>query len=137
IMTHQRQLQTIISTVVHGGYGNGCGGPVSPDLSIIDGSNTITPIVPVEGDALPVDVAVDTGGDEIAVVYAGAQRVERLPLSILTADSGSASFPICPDPTPDEESGGGGEPIPVVGDGAGTPIVDGLGAPTSVAYTPS
>jgi hypothetical protein len=139
LMSHQRQLQTIISTVVHGGYGNGCGGPVSPDLTIIDGSNTVTPIIPVDGDALPVDVAIDPAGDEIAVVYAAAQIVTRIPVSVLAADTGSAGFPICPDPSPDEGPpvpNDGGTPI-ISGEGFGTPISDGLGAPTSVAYTPN
>jgi hypothetical protein len=136
LMSHQRQLQTILSTVVHGGYGNGCGGPVEPDLTFIDGSNTMSPMLPIDGDALPVDVAVNTAGTELAVVYAAGQVTQRITLDELTPDTGAPSSTICPDSTGDS-GGGGGIDTPVVEGGLGTLMSDLLGAPTSVAFTPS
>lgn len=141
LMSHQRQLQTVLSTVVHGGYGAGCGGPVEPDLSIIDGSNAITPMLPIEGDALPVDVAASSDGSELAVVYAAGQVVIRVPMTELIADSGSATSGPCPDNLAGEGGpegeGGGGEfngPSTPVPSGIGTAFTDQLGSPTSIAY---
>jgi hypothetical protein len=137
MMSHQRQLQTILSTVVHGGYGaGGCGGPVEPDLSIIDGSNSITPMIPIDGDALPVDLAINTDGSELAVVYAAGQVTVRVGMSAIMPDTGAPMTVICPDNVDPGTGGDGGGPASpvVVASGTGTPITDGLGAPTSVAY---
>ncbi len=142
MMSHQRQLQTILSTVVHGGYGAGCGGPVEPDLSIIDDTNSITPMIPIDGDALPVDLAINTDGSELAVVYAAGHVTVRVPMSDVMPDTGAPMTVVCPDnvdPGDGEGDGGGGgeggsTPVVVGGNGIGTPITDALGAPTSVAY---
>jgi len=143
VMSHQRQLQTILSTVVHGGYGAGCGGPVEPDLTIIDGSNAMTPMIPIEGDALPVDVAASSDGSELAIVYAAGQVVMRVPMTELVADSGSATSGPCPDnlagQNPPDTGDGGGlfngapstSPVP---SGVGNAFTDALGSPTSVAF---
>ncbi|HEY1548805.1 MAG TPA: cytochrome c [Kofleriaceae bacterium] len=135
LMSHQRQLQTILSTVTHGGYGQGCGGPVEPDLTFIDGSNAAWPMLPIDGDALPVDIAVNSGGTELAVAYAAGQVIQRIEIDTLTGDNGTPSSTVCPDAV----AGGGDGTIdtPIVEGGLGTLMTDNLGAPTSVAYTPS
>jgi Cytochrome c len=133
VMSHQRQLQTILSTVTHGGYGNGCGGPVEPDLTFIDGSNAITPMLPIDGDALPVDVATNASGTELAVVYAAGHVTVRINIDEISPDTGSPMETVCPDSVDDQ----GGTAIPVSGGGTGELLADLLGAPTSVAFTPS
>jgi hypothetical protein len=135
MMSHQRQLQTILSTVVHGGYGAGCGGPVEPDLSIIDGSNGITPMIPIDGDALPVDLAINSDGSELAVVYAAGQLTLRVAMSDVMPDTGAPMTVVCPDNIDPGMGDDGGPTNPVVvSSGIGTPLTDNLGAPTSVAY---
>ena len=134
IMSHQRQLDVVLSTVVHGGYGTGCGGPVEPDLAIVDSANNVTPMNPITGDALPVDLAVSPDGSQLAIAFAGGQQVAVVPLGSLTPDtSGNGSGS-------DNGSTGNGAPSVVCPggvDNGGQPLVDNLGAPTSVAYTPS
>ena len=137
LMSHQRQLQTILSTVTHGGYGQGCGGPVEPDLTFIDGSNATWPMLPIDGDALPVDIAVNNAGTELAVVYAAAQITQRITIDTITGDNGTPSSTVCPDSTGDMGGDGNGAPTPVAEGGLGTLMTDTLGAPTSVAFTPS
>jgi hypothetical protein len=100
-------------------------------------------MVPIDGDALPVDVAASSNGTELAVVYAAGQVVVRIPITQLDADNGSGG-PIsgpCPDNLGEASGGGGGtggiDPptsTPISPSGAGVGFTDQLGDPTSVAY---
>jgi hypothetical protein len=115
LVVHQRQLQTILNTM-HGGYGGGCGqGPVEDAYTIVGGAAPIA-VAPFAIGALPVDIAVDPTGAQIAVVTAGTKHVTLATGTALgTAD--------------DQQCGDNGD--------RGTEMDDQLGAPTSVAFDPS
>ena len=144
-MSHQRQLAVTLSTVMHGGYGTGCGGPIEPDISLVGTDGTITPMVPIFGDALPIDLAASADGTLLAVAYAGGQMITLTQIASLVVDNAAEpSGVVCPTPVPGTESTGGVDPVSngVAGGGegvggTGTGISDQLGAPTSVAFTPS
>lgn len=115
LMSHQRQLKTILN-VTHGGYGGqGCGeGPVGDSVTVMQPDGTQAPIAmaPFITGALPVDVAISPNGTKLTVVLAGAQGVRTIAMGSLTPDNGD--------------------------DGCGGGLDDhqDLGAPTSAAYTP-
>jgi mono/diheme cytochrome c family protein len=115
LMSHQRQLKTILN-VTHGGYGGeGCGeGPVGDSVTVIQPDGTAAPIAmaPFVNGALPVDVAVSPNGQKLSVVLAGAQGVRTISMGALVPDNGDSGC-----------TGGGDDN-------------EDLGAPTSAAYTP-
>jgi mono/diheme cytochrome c family protein len=116
LIAHQRQLQTTLMTT-QGGYGGECGqGPVEDAYTVFGGGTTPVAVAPFAVGALPVDIAVDATGSQIAVVTAGTKHVTVAYNAALTfSDDG-----MC---------GDNGE--------HGTEMDDQLGAPTSVAFDPS
>jgi hypothetical protein len=119
LIAHQRQLDTALKEM-HGGYGQGCGqGPVEDAYTLVGapGAPTTTyAIAPFALGALPVDIAVDAAGQQIAVATAGTKVVTLAQIPALgVAD--------------DDKCGDNGD--------KGTTIDDQLGAPTSVAFAPT
>ncbi|HEY5936957.1 MAG TPA: hypothetical protein VIU61_20045, partial [Kofleriaceae bacterium] len=115
VMSHQRQLQSKLDIRQTGGYGGGCGsGPVEVSLTTVRAGTAFAVASPFSG-ALPVDIAVNRNGTEVAVALAGSQIVQRFPISALDAPSQDGQCPSF----------------------AGQGIGDKLGAPTSVAFTPN
>lgn len=125
LMVHQRQLDTILHET-QGGYGGGCGqGPDETAMTIINPGALGTPVAvqPIVRGALPVDVATDATGGQIAIVTAGNKQVHVFSSSNLG--------------TPDDDQCGGGMGGGS-GDGGGDDVIDDqLGAPTSAQFTPS
>ena len=118
LVQHQRQLQTTLHTTP-GGYTGGCGqGPVEDAYTIIGPAGTAPiAVAPFAFGALPVDIAVDPAGTQIAVATAGTKQVTLASISALsTAD--------------DDHCGDNNSDM-------GTMMDDQLGAPTSVAFDPS
>ncbi len=113
-MTHQRKLgQQLRQTT--GGYESGCKqGIVESAITIINPDGTTVAVAPYVQGALPVDVATDPNGDNIAFVSAGSRTVQ------VVKSSGMGRHD-------DEQCGDTDRSLVRV-------IDDQLGAPTSVAY---
>ncbi len=115
LIAHQRQLQAVLMTT-QGGYGGECGqGPVEDAFTIVNGT-AVQAVAPFAIGALPVDIAVDATGSQIAVVTAGTKEVWLAQGAALATSD-------------DNMCGDNGD--------RGTEIDDQLGAPTSVAFDPS
>jgi len=111
-MSHQRQLQSVLS-VVHGGYGGfGCDTPIEDAVMIMAPGQAPVAARPFAIGALPVDFAVNPSGTEVAIAAAGGQGIHRQQVVAMGEDGGHC------------EDDGGGEH-------------DDLGAPTSLAYRPN
>ncbi len=117
LVAHQRQVNTILHPT-QGGYQAGCDERPVEDAFTIFGAPGTTPfaIAPFAFGALPVDIAVDAAGKQVAVVTAGTESVTLVKASVLA--------------TPDDDQCGG------TGD-TGFEIDDYLGLPTSIAFDPS
>jgi mono/diheme cytochrome c family protein len=115
LIAHQRQVQAALMTTP-GGYGGECSqGPVEDAYTIFGGTTPVA-VAPFAVGALPVDIAVDATGFQIAVVTAGDKQVTVARVSAL----GIIDDGMC---------GENGD--------RGTVLDDQLGAPTSVAFDPS
>lgn len=116
LMSHQRTVKEPIDTKP-GGYGGGCGdGPVESVLTVMRPGEQPQAVRPFLRTSLPIDVAVNPSGDLIAVALAGG--------AVKVTDIGSLGVPDDrPCPVPDGE-------IIILS------FNDGLGAPTSLAWTP-
>ncbi len=122
VVLHQRQVDKQLGTQETGGYGGGCGGesgPVEAALTVREADGRIRPIRPAVFGALPVDIAVNPAGDELAIVLAGNQTVRQIRTSVLPGEDHDP----CPFDSGEHD--------------AGPRINDHLGAPTSVAYLPN
>lgn len=115
-MAHQRSLTTPVIIEQPGGYGGGgkgdCDGSiVHPTITTFDkdGNPQTTPGPVIPQSVLPVDIAVDTDGNQVALVAAGSNKIIRTSLSTLDQEAQNAqSNPF--DCKPQEE------PIPVPGE---------------------
>jgi len=117
LMVHQRQVQAILKTKTEGGYGPGCGqGPDEAAVTVIDQTTGPQTVRPFMRGALPVDIAATANGSQIAIITAGDGSVHRASNFALSQHD-------------DDQCGGGG--------GEDERVFDDLGAPTSVAYTPT
>jgi len=134
LMTHQRQVQSTLSET-EGGYGGMCGdGPIEDALTLRNADGTFRALARMAHGSLPVDIAITTAGDQVAVVSAGSQSITVLPTNtvVQSEDDGGCGggFP----------GGGGEDGGGVVPDDVGLlglPIQDHLGIPTSVAFANS
>lgn len=119
VMSHQRQVKSKLDTQPGqtGGYGTGCGeGPIEIATTVVSADGITASAVHALGrGALPVDIAVSSAGDKLALVVAGGHAVKVVGTTALTAPDQDD----CGEPDDDDQ----GE--------------DDLGAPTSVAFTPS
>jgi mono/diheme cytochrome c family protein len=123
VMSHQRQLKTVLETKTPSGYGGECGqSPVEASIAVLTPGTVTTTAPPraaknlVSG-ALPVDIALNGAGDTIAIAVAGNHTVHQFRTTTLAMED------------QDTGCGGGGG-----GDDVGIPIDDQLGAPTAIAY---
>lgn len=119
VTLHQRQIKAKLQTTT-GGYGQGCGGgPVETSVTVMRPGEAPIAVTSLVNGTLPVDLAISPLGERMAIATAGTGAVHIVRTSSLTL--------------PDENDGGG------CGGGHDEvqPIQDGLGAPTSVAYTPA
>jgi hypothetical protein len=115
LVSHQRQLATTLA-VSSGGYSQGCGqGPVEAAITLVPPGGPPQAIQPFARGALPIDVAVNPSGDTIAIAFAGAKAIQ---LAAVTALS-----------TLDDDQ--------CNGQTAQQTFNDDLGAPTSIAFTPT
>jgi hypothetical protein len=121
LMSHQRTVKAPVSTAA-GGYGGGCGdGPAEAALTVMKPGEAPRTVRSVLRGGLPVDVAVSGDGALIAVAMAGDG-------SVTVVGSEQLGWPDdeeCPKQHPEPEPG---EIIILVRPG--------LGAPTSVGWTP-
>jgi hypothetical protein len=116
LMAHQRKLNTSLGTRETGGYEGGCGGgPVEDAITVMRPGEAPFAVAPPLLGALPVDIAMSPSGDAIAFANAGTQMVSIVFAEALTT--------------------GDTEPCPFQNAGR-VSFLDGLGAPTSVAYAP-
>lgn len=119
VMSHQRQVQGELHTT-EGGYGGGCGGsgtghgPVEAALSTMVPGSPANSVFPIATGSLPIDIAAD-GRGRLAMITAGNQNITVVDTTALDQHD---------DNDPCGEGGGGGEH-------------DDLGAPTSIAFTPT
>jgi mono/diheme cytochrome c family protein len=116
LISHQRALGSILHTT-EGGYSGDCGeGPVEDALTVVrPGEAPFAALSPLTG-ALPVDVAQSPDGATLSVLLAGAGEVEQIPVATLGE--------------PDEDHCHAKVVVQA------TSVGDGLGLPTSIAYTP-
>jgi hypothetical protein len=114
VMSHQRRVGTQLRQSM-GGYNSGCEqGVVESAITIINTDGTVSAVAPLVLGALPVDVAANDSGAQVAFVSAGAKTVHVVP----TVAFGQHD---------DDQCGGTDHSLVRVLD-------DKLGAPTSVAY---
>jgi mono/diheme cytochrome c family protein len=119
VMAHQRKREKELQTGGGGYVDNQCGdGRIESAITLQRPDGTLSAVSPMLHGALPVDVAVNAAGTELAFVTAGAQRIALLPVSSL----GTHDDDECGDPQDDDEDA--------------QLIDDELGTPTSVSYTP-
>jgi len=133
VMTHQRQVQDTLEAEQEGGYGGNCGGgPVEAGVTVITPGQGSLAVRPIVQGALPVDIAVSSAGDKLAVVLAGSKKVRVVDTAIAMSqtDDGGCQPPEPMEPTdpprpdgPDDDDDQGED--------------DAVGAPTSAAFTPS
>ena len=157
VMTHQRKTKDTLDAEQTGGYGGGCGeAPVEDGVTMIRPGEQPVAVGQIGRGALPVDIAVSTTVNKLALVVAGAKNVKVVPLSALEnpdqdecrppdppkCEEGEAPTPT-PPPFEGEDAPGGGVPPDVGGcctDNDGDGQCDDsprLGTPTSVAWTPA
>ena len=118
LVSHQRQVKGQLSMET-GGYGGGCdgsSGPVESALTLIEPGLPPSALAPIASGALPVDLAASPNGQLVAVATAGNNKVSVAPVSVLA----SRDKDMCRPPHPDDDDKDD----------------DGLGAPTSVTFTP-
>lgn len=167
VMTHQRRVKASLDSEQPGGYGGGCGGgPVEDAVSIVQPGGTTQAALRIANGALPVDIAASVAGDKIAVVSAGSRMVTVVPSVMLSSPDEDRCEPPPPTPCGETGSGGigtgsgtppgGGTDVPPPPDGTMGECCDDkdrdgrcddgddddedserLGAPTSVAWTPT
>jgi len=165
VMSHQRRVKRTLDSSQPGGYGGDCGGgPVEDAVSVVSPGGAPQAALRIANGALPVDIAASTAGDKIAVVSAGSRMVTVVPSTMLSSPDEDRCEP--PTPTPCEGGGSGSGSSGGGADDEGPPMQgppgtmgeccddedrDGrcdddddddqgeerLGAPTSVAWTPT
>jgi mono/diheme cytochrome c family protein len=119
VMAHQRKREKELQTGGGGYVDNQCGdGRIESAITLQRPDGTLSAVSPMLHGALPVDVAVNPAGTELAFVTAGAQRIATLSVSALSTHDDDR----CGDPQDDDEDA--------------QLIDDELGTPTSVSYTP-
>jgi hypothetical protein len=122
LVSHQRQVKTMLH-VTQGGYGQGCGhGPVEPALTLVAPGQAPVALAPLMQGALPVDIAVDNAHGRIAFAMAGAHTVQVMNSNLVLADH-------------DDDGCGGGDMGG--GDGNDVTVDNQLGAPTSIGFRAS
>lgn len=121
LMTHQRQLQGTLGTTPDG-YRGGCGGRAEAALTVTRPGDVPMAVRSEVIGALPVDVAVSPRGDFLAIAVAGSRVIHVLSTPVLDIPDRGEGCPPIP-PTTERTAADG--------------FVDDLGAPTSVAYTPT
>ncbi|HVV88546.1 MAG TPA: c-type cytochrome [Kofleriaceae bacterium] len=118
-MLHQRQVQEVLDTSPDG-YRGDCGGPVETALSTFVPGQPAFASSPSFFGPLAVDVAVAPAGDRLAVAVVGQQEAFTLPITAL-----------------EQPDNGDGCRVPVPDTAREPPLLEGRGAPTAVAFTPS
>jgi mono/diheme cytochrome c family protein len=122
LMVHQRALKGVLDTSRPGGYGIGCGnGPVESSLAVLKPGAPAVAVQPILRGALPVDLAVNSDGTRIAVALAGSQTIHVMSNEVLTRSDDQECPPFIASPPLFFENR----------------LSDGLGIPTSVAWTPA
>ncbi|HEU0035529.1 MAG TPA: cytochrome c [Kofleriaceae bacterium] len=136
VMSHQRKVKTKLDSEQPGGYGGDCGGgPVEDAVTVIAPGLAPQAVAQIGNGALPVDIAASPAGDKLAVVVAGSKSVKVVPSSALALpdeDKCEPPPPPCDDPNAPTTPDGRGDC-----DDDDDDDEDRLGAPTSVAFTPT
>lgn len=163
----RRVKQSLDSEQPGGYGGDCGGGPVEDAVSVIAPGQLPQAAMRIGNGALPVDIAASVAGDKIAVVTAGSRMVSVVPSVMLSQPDEDRCEPPEPTPCnggsgtePGTGGSSGGEDLPVPPDGKMGECCDDhnfdgrcdddddddeddddnkerLGAPTSVAWTPS
>ena len=163
----RRVKRTLDSEQPGGYGGDCGGGPVEDAVSVAAPGQTWRAASRIGNGALPVDIAASVAGDKLAVVTAGSRMVTVVPSTMLSAPDEDRCEPPAPTPCGEEGSGSSGTSdagVPAGGGGELPPDVkmgeccedqdrngrcdddeddeddddsERLGAPTSVAWTPS
>lgn len=121
LMSHQRTVKAPVSTAP-GGYDGGCGdGPAEAALTVVEPGRAPVAVRSLLRGGLPVDLAVSSDSDLIAVALAGNDTVTVMNATALGRPDDEPCPPKFPQPEPGE--------IIIL-------LREGLGAPTSVAWTP-
>lgn len=122
LISHQKQMGRDLETGDNG-YGGDCGPPVETAMTVVrPGQGVMGVRLPFSG-SLPVDVAVSPQGDQFAMITAGNHRVHMMARSVLDDPDFGDCRPPDPQPEPEPETA------------THRSFDDGLGAPTSIAYT--
>lgn len=133
LISHQRQVLTKLETQTEGGYGTGCGGPVEAALTLVTPGQAPVALMPIAQGALPVDIAISSSGDRVAVLTAGNRnvRIQQTTFVLGGRDQNDCRPPDFPDPPMDP-----GEDKDDDGNDVEADVAEG-GAPTSIAFAPN
>lgn len=128
LVTHQRQREGALR-VEPGGYGGRCSPTVEAALALASPGAAPVALQAFAQGALPVDVAINAAGTQVAVVTAGDRLVRVSGAEVLASRDRDRCIAV-------PGAGGPGAPgapqSPPIG-----PRGDELGIPTAVAYTPT